>query len=98
MKNAMRETTRRNNRKPRMCHLYLPQIIWRRALSGDVNHGNEVGGRFGSSNGGFLFGSSRPSPAGLASASALFIISKVISSLPVLFIDPVFIELVAHQP
>ena len=37
---------------------------------------------FGSSNGGFLFGSSRPSPAGLASASALFIISKVISSLP----------------
>ena len=45
MKNAMRETKRRNNRKPRMCHLYLPQIIWRRALSGDVNHGNEVGGR-----------------------------------------------------
>ena len=45
MKNAMRETKRRNNRKPRMCYLYLPQIIWRRALSGDVNHGNEVGGR-----------------------------------------------------
>lgn len=30
-----------------MCHLYLPQMIWRRALNGDVNQGNEVGGRLG---------------------------------------------------
>lgn len=37
---------------------------------------------FGSSNVGFLLGSSRPSPAGLSSASVFGITSRVISTLP----------------
>lgn len=47
MKKAIREKMIRNIRKPMICHLYLPQMIWRRALNGDVNQGNEVGGRLG---------------------------------------------------
>ena len=30
-----------------MYHLNLPQMMWRIAFSGDVNHGKEVGGRLG---------------------------------------------------